>query len=727
MTPTPSPTPCICFPAGTGFTNSQGSVITMEKDSLLNRIYVGGTFTSYSNGSASQFTAIDATSSNLINGFTGTTTNGQVVDIKVQPDNKILVGGGFTFYKGVNCPDNLIRVNTDGSIDSTYSTAIGTGFTGAVAAIYIQPDGKVMVGGLITQIQSTTIGYICRLNSDGTLDTTFSAATPGFTATTSGAFAGVQEIISDGGTGYYVSGNFNTYNGVPCDDVVRLNSDGSLNGSFSVPALSGVTTRIISIDLQPSTGFLMIGNYPGGMAAVNSSGTLQWINNVGSMVEINYVEVLNDQKIIVGGRSLSRGIVRVNADGTTDGTFIQPTIVSISQPSRGVMDIITDPDCYIIGGSWISLDGYIGTGIVRLYNDGSLDQCNPILVSPTPTPSVTRTPTGTIAVTPTTTATQTNTPSITPSVSTTPSVTPTKTPTATPTGTPNPICPTEFTITNSNSPEIVDGTYTRSTIYSGGSFTYGYETETGTTQYFKFITAPNGNNYTIFQNYDGVNYNTIYRRFDEYGFDFGWYSNSQSTNPLIVGFPAFPSMLGFATGSTIYDGARFPKAGVMEFGLTGVITYPVICPTPTPTLSPTNTATPTNTPTPQVSPTSTPTTTPTPSVTPTNATAQLDITNGSLDIQIISVVVNGVTTSVIGGSLPNTTGNGTNLSTTQIGTYTIDVNYSCGVAGQKITLTDSDLFSTCINTNTGSNTATFTTQVVATYHNVLIDAQDGTC
>ena len=44
-----------------------------------------------------------------------------------------------------------------------------------------------------------------------------------------------------------------------------------------------------------------------------------------------------------------------------------------------------------------------------------------------------------------------------------------------------------------------------------------------------------------------------------------------------------------------------------------------------------------------------------------------------------------------------------------------------------ITLTDSDLFSTCINTITGSNIASFTSVVVATYTNVIIDAQDGTC
>lgn len=123
-------------------------------------------------------------------------------------------------------------------------------------------------------------------------------------------------------------------------------------------------------------------------------------------------------------------------------------------------------------------------------------------------------------------------------------------------------------------------------------------------------------------------------------------------------------------------------------------------------------------------PTPTPTYTPTPTV---NPNAQIDITNGSLDIQINSVYVNGVNTTVIGGVLPNTTGNGTNLSTNQLGTYTVDVNYSTSVAGQHITLTDSDNVSICQNTLTGSNTMTFTGVKVATYQNVSIDAQDGTC
>ena len=158
----------------------------------------------------------------------------------------------------------------------------------------------------------------------------------------------------------------------------------------------------------------------------------------------------------------------------------------------------------------------------------------------------------------------------------------------------------------------------------------------------------------------------------------------------------FYNSITLGTGDGLSGAAQSPACEDSSFTRT---------PTPTPTLTPTQT----------------------PSVTPTNATAQLDITNDSLDIQITSVYVNGVNTSVIGGSLPNSSGSGTNLSTTQIGTCTIQVNYYCSVSGQRITLTDSDLVSTCINTSTGNNAATFTNQVVASYQNVLIDAEDATC
>ena len=199
---------------------------------------------------------------------------------------------------------------------------------------------------------------------------------------------------------------------------------------------------------------------------------------------------------------------------------------------------------------------------------------------------------------------------------------PPPTATPTPTATPNRVCPEILVISDSVNPEIIDGTYYRSSVYSGGTFNYGYQTETGLTQTLKFTTAPDGFNYPIYQYFDGTNYHTIYRRFSEYDFDFGWYLNSEPFNILMVGFGLFPDSLGWGTSYATYFDVRYPKPGPMGFSLQAVISYPELCPTPSATQSATPTVTPTNTSTPNITPsvttttTETPTMTPTPSVTP---------------------------------------------------------------------------------------------------------------
>ena len=393
-------------------------------------------------------------------------------------------------------------------------------------------------------------------------------------------------------------------------------------------------------------------------------------------------------------------------------------------------------------------------------------------LSQTPSNTPSNTPTNTNSETPC----PTNTPTNTPTINITPSTTATQTNTPTQTITPSstPLCENNFTLTQTEGipVNIQQGLYNRISSYTGGSFNYGFFS--GSPQQFFTGTAPNGRNYLVYERQVGGFWTDI-------GFYYGavgtppsvnvWRGITTTGSSIVNGAP-FASISGnvvLASASTVYNGAYIPPFSSSIAGRSWNFAYDAICPTNTPTLSPTqtqtstptstigltptqtpsntttqtpsqtqtqtNTGTLTNTPTttstptrtPEITPSMTQTNTPTPSITPTNATAIIDITNGSLDIQITAVYVNGVNTSVIGGVLPNTTGNGTTLSTNQLGTYTVDVYYSTLITGQKITLTDSDLFSTCINTSFGSNIASFTSVVVADYHNVNIDAQDGTC
>jgi hypothetical protein len=321
----------------------------------------------------------------------------------------------------------------------------------------------------------------------------------------------------------------------------------------------------------------------------------------------------------------------------------------------------------------------------------------------TTTPSQTATPTQTPSVTPTLTQTQTPSSTIGSTSTQTPSNTQTVTPTNTQTQTNTPTPSVTATLTPTTTPTLTVCPETNNCMEI---------TVTGATEEF----------------FPSIEYNNCYGTLINEAF------TTNGTRYRCVQFVSGVAQIFSYTGMpepTIYGG------NCNSFECPGGVVP--LTPTPTPTVTqtmtpsttigstPSNTQTQTVTPTNTNTPSMTQTNTPTPSVTLTATTAGIDITNGSLDIQISSVYVNSVVTTVIGGSLPNTTGNGTNLETTQVGVYTVEVNYSAGVAGQKITLTDSDLFSTCQNTSTGSNTMTFTSVKVATYTNVIIDAQDGTC
>jgi uncharacterized delta-60 repeat protein len=377
-------------------------------------MYVGGSMTSYNGITIFNFTALDLTSGNIVGSpFNTSLTNASVTSLKVQPDGKVVLGGTFTTYSGVS-QNRLTRVNPNGFRDTTFN--IGTGFNNSVLSVLVDSNNKILVGGAFTTYSGTNAGSLIRLNSDGSVDNTFSGLTSGF----SGAVS-VREIIEVSGK-YYIGGQWSTYNGVSAPDLIRINNDGSIDTSFSATTYSG-TSNVRGLGIQSS-----------GKPIVAEDTTVRRLNTDGSVdttftatsysAGFNVVNVLPDDKILVGGRITAHGIRRVNVNGGNDSTF-NTTMTFPNQAERGVQTILVTDNCYFIGGDWTELNGQIGTNLARIYSDGSLDICNPIPVSPTPSNTPTRTPTATNTATPQVTPTNTATPSITPTFTPTPSGTPT--------------------------------------------------------------------------------------------------------------------------------------------------------------------------------------------------------------------------------------------------------------------------------------------------------------
>src|SRR5262249_48920856 len=93
--------------------------------------------------------------------------------VVLQPDGKMLIGG---FFLGVSSLTNsegrpgLARLNGDGRLDTGFRPEVNTYY--GIGAIAVQSDGKVIAGGsdVISQVST---GFV-RLLPNGHLDTNFS-------------------------------------------------------------------------------------------------------------------------------------------------------------------------------------------------------------------------------------------------------------------------------------------------------------------------------------------------------------------------------------------------------------------------------------------------------------------------------------------------------------------------------------------------------------------------
>jgi uncharacterized delta-60 repeat protein len=97
----------------------------------------------------------------------GTGFKDAVQSVVMQLDGKIIISGWFTSFDGA-VTNRIARLNSDGSLDTSFN--IGSGFNGQVNSTPIQADGKIIVGGNFTSFNGVSRNRIARLNNDGTLD-----------------------------------------------------------------------------------------------------------------------------------------------------------------------------------------------------------------------------------------------------------------------------------------------------------------------------------------------------------------------------------------------------------------------------------------------------------------------------------------------------------------------------------------------------------------------------
>ncbi len=155
---------------------------------------------------------------------------GQVYAIAVLNNDEALIGGDFPTYDGTSLND-IALVNTNGQLDTSFTSR--SGFNGAVNAIALSGN-QYLVGGAFSSYQNNiqSPAGIVRVNASGSLDTTFNAHGAGANDT-------VRAVLVQTNGEVLIGGDFTNYDGIPCDYLALLTTNGLLDTNFNATAIQG--------------------------------------------------------------------------------------------------------------------------------------------------------------------------------------------------------------------------------------------------------------------------------------------------------------------------------------------------------------------------------------------------------------------------------------------------------------------------------------------------------
>jgi uncharacterized delta-60 repeat protein len=257
--------------------------------------------------------------------------------MKVQPDGKIIAAGTFTTYSG-STNSGIVRINTNGTKDTTFN--VGLGSTGAINQLALQSDGKIIAIGATTAYSGSSNAGIVRINTDGTKDTTFNMGS-GFN-TTSVLAIGIQSTGK-----IIVGGNFSIYSGSTNNYIVRINTDGTKDTTFNIGTGFGAN-GIVALKVLADDSIIAYGSFttysgsaspriikltPNGTKDTTFAPTTGFTANP---VSPGYVQALSTDKtnnIYVGNQfpayngNTIGNIVKMNQLAAYDSTFNQGSVV----------------------------------------------------------------------------------------------------------------------------------------------------------------------------------------------------------------------------------------------------------------------------------------------------------------------------------------------------------------------------------------------------------------
>ena len=318
----------------------------------------------------------------------------------VQPDNKIIVTGAEvenTTYMYI-----VRRLNEDGTKDASFAnngcfkiSALGLNNT-IVTLLYLQPDGKVLLGGSADTGITNQDFLLIRLKQDGNLDSSFGGGGYVMTSYINTLTSAISDAMSsitlqpDGKIIAYGSTKFLS----DTLQVIRYHPDGRVDSSFGVNGIVrlaegfeyptpndialmpdgrivvGVKARISSLNPPWGTyAFTAIRLLSDGSldTSFNHKGMAYTNKNLGGLLYCKAMCLQPDGKILLAGHGDSLAVIRFDVTGTLDYSFGKIGIAKIDYGDTHTLELQQDGKI-LLGGK-----NDTNAIIYRLLSNGNID------------------------------------------------------------------------------------------------------------------------------------------------------------------------------------------------------------------------------------------------------------------------------------------------------------------------------------------------------------------
>ena len=306
---------------------------------------------------------------------------GWVEGLEVDAEDRALIGGGFPSFNGDPKAINLVRLNLDGSVDTTFAGYGGNKCNGGVVSILRDMEGKIWVSGDFTNVQGRQRLRVARLDREGILDPSFGAAME--STLSAGPTGRVGKVAVDPQGRVIITGSFQSFASTPFKNIARLNPDGLLDPSFSSEGVQydlfgGTSALALDVEGRILLGgsFLSVNGVPRNrLARLGGDGRLDLSFGGKTMPEsavVNAFALDSERRCLVGGEFWRVGtaqrtcLARVTPSGTIDG--FAPGL------DGAVNAVAVQPDGKVLaGGRFLAVAAGARSYLVRLEASGALD------------------------------------------------------------------------------------------------------------------------------------------------------------------------------------------------------------------------------------------------------------------------------------------------------------------------------------------------------------------